>query len=63
MTRLAGAQVNLKNTWKPMEKFLTNSAKTEFFFFEKNVYFENFQKTKNLDFWRPPGASNGFPQK
>ena len=32
-------------------------------FFEKNVYIENFQKTKNPDFWRPSAASNGFPQK
>ena len=46
-----------------MKKFLKNSAKNRKNVFEQKVYFENFQKTKNLDFWRPPGASNGFPQK
>ena len=61
--RLAGAQLNLKNTWKLMVKSWQIVPLVWKYFLKKNVYYENFQKTQNLDFCGHPGASNCFPQE
>ena len=62
LIRLAGAQVNLKNTWKPMEKFLTNSAKNRNFFLKKMYTLKIFKKPKILTFGDLQGLQMASPR-
>ena len=49
--------MNLKNTWKPMGKFVVKMSSHKFFGLSvgQNV---NKQKTQNLDFFQPPEVNN-----
>ena len=55
--------MSVKNTWKPMEKFLTISAKNRKMFLKKMYYtLKIFKKTKILTFGDLQGLQMAFPR-